>query len=146
MWVNRSFRTRLVRAATGLFALTLLTVGCEGSNLFEGEVAEEGPEVAALSVPGTVTSGETFDVLVTGTAPRGVRFIEVRVSGAATDSVRTEYDGLGQTEFALVPVTPAFALGSTVTVDVFVQDVNGRNSPVRRATVGVTATGPAGSD
>ena len=146
MTANWNFRTRLMRAAAGLFALTLLTGGCEGSNLFEGEVAEEAPKVAALSVPGTVASGETFDVLVTGTAPRGVAFIEVQVSGAATDTVRQEYDGTSQTEFALVPVTPAFALGSTVTVDVFVSDVNGRNSPVRRATVNVTETGPAGSD
>jgi predicted thioesterase len=43
-------------------------------------------------------------------------------------------------------VTPAFALGTTVTVDVFVSDVNGRNSAVRRATVAITETGPAGSD
>ena len=143
MTVHWSFRTRLVRAAAGLFVLTLLAGGCEGSNLFEGEVAEAGPQVTALSAPGTVASGETFDVLVTGTAPRGVQFIEVRVSGAATDTVRTTYDGTNQTEFAAVPVTPTFALGSTVTVDAFVRDVNGRDSPVRRATVSVTATGPA---
>lgn len=141
---DRSFRTRLPSGAAGLLAVTLLAGGCEGSNLFVGEVGEEAPQITTLSVPASVDSGESFDVQVIGTAPRGVSFIEVRVSGAATDTVRRDFDGTGQTEAAFVPVIPSFALGSQVVVDAFVQDVNGRNSPTRRATVTVNGTTSAG--
>jgi hypothetical protein len=135
---DRSSRTRLGRAAAGLLSLTLLAAGCEGSNLFVGEVGEEPPQITTLTAPSSVDSGEEFDVQVVGTAPRGVRFIEVRVSGAATDSIRDEFTGTDETEFTFISITPSSAIGSQVVIDAFVQDVNGRSSSTRRVTVAVS--------
>ncbi|MBR9990217.1 MAG: hypothetical protein KFH98_10695 [Gemmatimonadetes bacterium] len=134
-------RGRLLRGAAGVLAAALIVTGCEGSNLFEGEVAEEGPAISSLSVPGSAASGSTFNVQVTATAPRGVRFIEVRVSGAATDSIRDEFDGDRQVESTSLSVTASSAILSQVSIEAFVQDINGRNSPIRRATVNITGTG-----
>jgi hypothetical protein len=137
---------RMLPRAAGVLAAVLLIGACEGSNLFEGSVTGESPEITTLAVPGSVSSGESFSVQVTGRAPRGVRFIEVRVSGAATDSIRDVFDGNNLTEFTSVDVIPTLAAGSQVLVEAYVQDSNGRNSPVREATVIVTATGPTGSN
>ena len=134
--------------AAGVLAAVAVIAACEGSNLFVGEVAEEAPEISTLLVPASVETGETFTIQATGVASRGVKFIEVRVSGAATDSVRAQFDGTRSTETVTLPVTASAALGSQVVVDAFVQDLNGRNSGTRRATVTVTSvsTGTAGSN
>jgi hypothetical protein len=128
-----------------VLAAVLLIGGCEGSNLFEGEVAQESPEITSLSAPVSVNSAETFNVQVAARAQQGVRFIEVRVSGAATDSIRTEFAGTNQTESTSLNVTASSAFGSQVVIEAFVQDVNGLSSPTRRATVSVNpvSAGPA---
>ena len=129
-------RARLLLSAVAIAAIAAVGQGCDGSNLFEGEVSEEGPEITSLVVPGSVETGEEFDVQVTATAPRGVQFIEVRVSGAATDSIRENFDG-EQVAFLSFPLTASSALGSQVTVRAFVRDTNGRDSSLRSATVTV---------
>lgn len=141
-------RSLLTARAAGVLAAVVIIGACEGSNLFVGEVAEEAPEITTLLVPASVETGETFTIQATGVASRGVRFIEVRVSGAASDSVRAQFDGTRQTETVTLPVTASSALGSQVVVDAFVQDINGRNSGLRRATVTVNAvsTGSAASN
>jgi hypothetical protein len=137
---NRA-RGRALQPLAGALAAVLLIAACEGSNLFEGEVAEEAPEITALTAPSSVDSGEPFVVQVTGRASRNVRFIEMRVSGAATDSVREQFGGQNQTETLSRSITASSAIGSQVVIDAFVQDVNGRNSSNRRATVTVNAAG-----
>lgn len=131
----------LTARAAGVLAAALLVAGCEGSNLFEGEVAEEGPEITSLAAPTSVASGEPFTVTATATAPRGVRFVEIRVSGAATDSIRDVFTDVAQTRVVSLQVAGSSALGAQIFIDALVGDVNGRQSPVRRATVSVTAAG-----
>lgn len=134
---------RLTARAAGVLAAALLIGGCDGSNLFEGEVAEEAPSVE-LTVPSTVESGETFSVTVTATAPRGVQLISVTVVGDPTGSrVFDDYDGTTQQEIETFTLT-ASGTSATITIEAFVRDVNARNSATDRATVQVTSptTGP----
>lgn len=146
--MSGGMRGVLTARAAGVLAAVVMLAGCEGANLFVGEVAEEAPEISTLAVPASVETGETFTIQATGVASRGVKFIEVRVSGAATDSIRAQFDGTRQTQTVTLPVTASSALGSQVVVDAFVQDINGRNSGIRRATVTVNSvsTGPARSN
>jgi hypothetical protein len=130
-------RARLLLSAVAVMAAAALLPACDGGNLFEGEVTEEGPTITTLSVPQSIATGEEFDVEVTATAPRGVQFIEVVVTGAATDSVRANFDG-EQVAFLSFPVTASSALGSQITVRAFVRDINGRPSSVRSETITVT--------
>jgi predicted thioesterase len=139
-------RSPRLRGVAGLFTLVFLAGACDGANLFEGEVAEAAPEVTVFA-PSSVDAGDSFNVQVTGTSPRGVSFIEVRLAGAAQDTVREEFSGTSMSESMSVSVTPSSALGSQVTVTAYVQDVNGRNSPFQSRTVAVNViTGPPGSD
>jgi hypothetical protein len=116
----------LAGRAAGVLAAALLLAGCEGANLFEGEVAESGPQVE-LEVDSPVESGEQFSVSVTATAPRGLRFIEVTVVGDPTGSQRfDDYDGTTQVETETFSVTATSA--STMTIQAVAQDVNGQNA------------------
>ena len=130
-------RVRLTVRAAGVLAAAFILAGCDGTNLFEGEVAEAAPEITALSVPASVETGATFTATATAKASRGIKFIEMRVSGAATDSIRTQFDGTTQTGTTSLLVTASSAFGSQVVINAFVQDINGRNSGVRSATVTV---------
>ncbi|HEX2165884.1 MAG TPA: hypothetical protein VHG09_01480 [Longimicrobiales bacterium] len=144
---SSGIRGRLAVRAAAAFAAAVLVAGCEGGNLFEGEVAEEGPRIE-LTVPTSVEEGETFTVTVRATAPRGVQFIDVTVVGDPTGGQRfDDYDGISQVEIETVSLT-ASSTSSTMTIEAFVQDVNGRNSATERATIQVTAptTGGAPSD
>lgn len=145
MMRSSGMRSRRIMRAAGLLVAAFMIAGCEGSNLFEGEVAEEAPEITSLTVPSSVDTGETFTVQATATASRGVKFIEVRVSGAATDSIRQQFDGTAQTRSVSLPVTASSALGSTVTVSAYVQDMNGRNSAIRSASVTVNPVTTGGA-
>jgi hypothetical protein len=138
-------RGRLTARAAGVLAAAVLIAGCEGSNLFEGEVAEEPPRVE-LTVPTTVESGATFSVTVTATAPRGVRLIDVTVVGDPTGSrVFDDYPGTTQQEIETFSLT-ASSSSATMTIEAFVQDVNSRNSATARATIQVTSPTTGGSD
>lgn len=117
----------LDRRATGVLAAALLVAGCEGANLFEGEVAEAGPQIE-LNAASPVESGEQFSVTVTATAPRGLRFIDVTVVGDPTGSQRfDDYDGITQAETETFSVT-ASTSASTMTIQAVAQDVNGQNA------------------
>jgi hypothetical protein len=73
-----------------------------------------------------------------------MRFIEVRFSGAAIDTVRDEFGGSNPVQdntFASVTVGQGGA-GSQVIVTAFVQDTNGTNSQFSTTTVAVNAALP----
>jgi hypothetical protein len=137
---NIRARGRMLRYTAMALAAVVVIAGCEGSNLFEGEVAEEGPSISSLIAPTSRASGEAFTVQVTAIAPRGVQFIEIRVSGAATDSIRDEFDGTREIESTSLSVIGSSAAGSQVSIEAFVRDMNGRNSPIERRTVTITGT------
>jgi hypothetical protein len=139
---NHGRRARARWSAAGVIAVVLLVGACEGSNLFEGQVAEESPRVT-LEAPDSVTAGALLTVQVTGTAPRGVSLIEVRFTGAAVDTVPIPFSGTNTTESAPATVTVGQSTGSAqITVTAFVQDVNGSNSQFESETVGVRAATP----
>jgi len=137
-------RARLLLSAVAFTAAAALLQGCDGSNLFEGEVTEEGPELTMV-VPNSVVAGEEFDVDITATAPRGIKFIDVQVTGGATLSIRDDdFDG-EELGFLSVPVTASSGLGA-VTVHAFVEDMNGRRSSTVTRTITVTTGTTGGGD
>jgi hypothetical protein len=130
-------------SATGVIAGVLLIGACEGSNLFEGGVADDPPRVTSLTVPTSVDAGEVLNVQVSGSAPRGIRFIEVRFSGAATDTVRDDFNGSNpSTGNTTASVTVGQSGTGSVMVTAFVQDTNGTNSQFETRTVTVNPTLP----
>ena len=145
MGSNRNPRSRILRAAAGLFAVTLLAGACEGSNLFEGEVSDEAPSITSLTAPSSVASGGTVNVGVTAVARRGVTLVEIRYTGATEDTDRIGYDGLDE----VVDITSSIAVvapaDSLLFIEVFAEDVAGRRSPSRRDTVRITGFVPTGS-
>lgn len=134
-------RARARWSAAGVLAVVMLVGACEGSNLFEGEVSEDPPRLTVLSVPQTVDAGGPLTVAVSGTAPRGVDFIEVRFAGAAVDTVTVPFDGLN-TSVSGSASTSVDGAGTQVVVTAFVVDVNGSTSQVESETVTVIPTTP----
>jgi hypothetical protein len=134
-------RVRARWSAAGILAGVLLIGACEGSNLFEGEVTEDPPRVTSLTVPTSVDAGALLTVQVTGTAPRGLSFIEVRFAGAAVDTVTESFSGLDTAE-TMSASTTVDGIGTQVVVTAFVQDVNGSNSQLESRTVTVNTTTP----
>lgn len=131
-------------SATGVIAGVLLIGACEGSNLFVGGVADDPPRVTSLMAPSSVDAGAVLTVQVAGSAPRGMRFIEVRFSGAAVDTVRDDFNGANPvTDNTSASVTvQGGTAGSQVNVTAFVQDTNGTNSQFETRVVTVNATLP----
>lgn len=137
-------RARLLLSAVAFTAAVTLVQGCDGSNLFEGEVTEQGPAITMV-VPNSVAAGEEFDVDITATAPRGIRFIDVQVTGGATLSIRdNDFDG-EELGFLSVPVVASAGLGQ-VTIQAFVEDTDGRQSSRVTRTVTVTSATTGGGD
>jgi len=127
-----------MRVRAGLAAATAalaLIAACEGSNLFTGEVSNQGPSIQ-LQAPTSVQSGSQFTVVAAANAPDGIDFIEIRASGAATDSLRQEFTGT--TAVLSLPLIASVGLGATVQVVAFVQDEAGRRSPNAVRTINVT--------
>ncbi|MGH7449685.1 MAG: hypothetical protein ACRELT_19075 [Longimicrobiales bacterium] len=128
----------LVRWSAGMvLAGVLLMSACEGSNLFVGEVTEDAPRVTSLTGPASVNAGAVLTVQVAGTAPRGVRIIEVRFSGAAVDTVTVDFPTSNTSASTSAEVTVGQGTGSQVFVNAFVQDINGRNSAIVSIAVAV---------
>jgi hypothetical protein len=135
-------RVRARWSTAGILAGVLLIGACEGSNLFEGGVAEDPPQVSAMTVPTSVDAGALLTVQVTGTAARGVGTIEVRFTGAAVDTVTESFSGLNIVETMSASATVSGGVGTTVNVTAFVRDINGTNSQFENRTVAVNATTP----
>lgn len=129
-------------SAAAILVGVLLSGACEGSNLFEGGVAEDPPRVTSLTAPTSVDAGALLTVQVTGTAARGVGAIEVRFTGAAVDTVTEGFSGLNTAESMSASATVSGGVGSTVTVTAFVEDVNGTSSQFVTRTVTVNASTP----
>jgi hypothetical protein len=128
---------RLVRAAAGAGAIALFAGACEGSNLFEGEVADEPPRITGLVAPAFVDVGSTLTVDVTAVAQRGVSFVEIRYTGAATDTDRIGFDGTDAAVLASSVLTLLQAADSLLFIEAVVEDVGGRISAAVRDTVRV---------
>ena len=135
-------RVRARWSPAGILAGLLLIGACEGSNLFEGGVAENPPRVTSITVPTSVDAGALLTVQVTGTAARGVGAIEVRFTGAAVDTVTEGFSGLNTAETMTASVTVSGGVGTTVNVRAFVTDVNGTNSQFENRDVTVNASTP----
>lgn len=135
-------RVRARWSSAAVLAGVMLIGACEGSNLFEGGVAEDPPRVTSLTAPTSVDAGELLTVQVTGTAARGVGAIEVRFTGAAVDTVTEGFSGLNTTETMSADVTVSGGVGTTVTVTAFVEDVNGTTSQFVTRSVTVNASTP----
>lgn len=135
-------RVRARWSPAGILAGVLLIGACEGSNLFEGGVAEDPPRVTSLAAPTSVDAGALLTVQVTGTAARGVGAIEVRFTGAAVDTVTESFSGLNTAETMSASATVSQGVGTQVTVTAFVEDINGTNSQFVTRTVTVNASTP----
>ena len=131
-------RPGLPKAAAALLAAGLLAGGCEGSNLFEGNVSDEPPRVTALTVPATVAVGDQLTVGVTATARRGVKLIEIHYTGALNDTDLIGFNGTSEivsTSSTLDILTPADSL---LYIEAIAEDVGGRRSASSRDTVRIT--------
>jgi hypothetical protein len=146
----RAHRPGLPRTAAVLVAAGLLFAGgCEGSNLFEGNVADEPPRITDLSAPSSVANGTVLAVSVTATSRRGITLVEVRYTGALNDTDMIGFDGTDEivvTSSTLDILSPADSL---LFIEAIAEDVGGGRSASRRDTVritGFTAPGAGGHD
>jgi hypothetical protein len=144
----RTYRPGLPRTATVLVAAGLLLAGgCEGSNLFEGNVADDPPRVTALTAPATVANGTQLSVSVTATARRGVTLVEIRDTGALSDTDLIGYNGTEETVTTVSTLDILTPLDSLIFIEAYAEGVGGGRSAARRDTVritGFTAPGAAG--
>lgn len=144
--MNRAYHGALPRAAAALFGVALLVGGCEGSNLFEGNVADDPPRITALTAPASVDNGAQLTVSATATSRRGVTLVEIRYTGALNDTDRIGYDGSDETVTAVSTIDILTPADSLLFIEAFAEDVGGARSASRRDTVRITnfvAPGPA---
>src|SRR5690606_19885753 len=96
---------RSVRAVACMLAAATLLAACDGSNLFEGNVAEDPPRITAISAPAEVTTPDTFDIDIFASAPRGVALVEVEFSGAFVLADEFDFKGTKTVEIVNHNVT-----------------------------------------
>lgn len=121
---------------TAAIALAAVLAACEGSNLFEGQVVVDAPEILSVTAPNSVDVPADFDITATAIAPGGMDRVVFVYSALPIDPDTVEFNGETNQVNATVNVqVPVLAADTFLIVSVTARDIGGRVSPAFLDTV-----------